>query len=82
MQLQPLFLRGVIDGFIEKKAVIKTEDGQKILWPIINLPEHIKTGDQIRLVLTNTATEQAERQEIAKAMLNYILSDERAQEKV
>lgn len=73
IQEQKFFIRGVIDRFEGKKAVIATEDNQKIIWPIENLPENVGEGSSIRLVISTSATNGAEREKIAKTILNEIL---------
>ncbi|MFH1598173.1 MAG: DUF3006 domain-containing protein [Patescibacteria group bacterium] len=73
MTERPYHLKGVIDRFEEKNAVIRTDDQQEVFWPIKNLPEHVKEGSTLRLVATTNMTDQEEREEIAKALLNRIL---------
>jgi len=69
------YLNGTLDRFEEKMAVIITKDGQKLLWPIQNLPADCVTGSAVRIVLTTKTTDQEEREEIAKTILNKILKD-------
>ncbi len=68
-------LEGVIENFVDKKAVIVTKDGQKLSWPIKNLPEDCEKGTRIRIILTTSKTDQEERQKLAKAILNEILEN-------
>lgn len=67
------FLEGIIDGFSERNAVILTKDGQKLLWPIAQLPTDCEQGAKIRLILSTAKTDQAEREALAKTILNEIL---------
>ena len=67
------FLEGVIDRFEDKMAVIITKDGQKLLWPINNLPEDSQKGKTVRIVLSTTKSDQYEREKTAKTILNQIL---------
>ena len=67
------FLEGVIDRFEDKMAVIITKDGQKLLWPINNLPEDSQKGKTVRIVLSTTKSDQDEREKTAKTILNQIL---------
>ena len=71
--LKKYYLAGTIDRFEGKLAVIKTEDGQEIKWPITNLPENIEEGASIRLAISNSASDEKEKEEIAEKMLNEIL---------
>lgn len=67
------FLEGIIESFAEKNAIIATADGQKLLWPIKNLPADCNTGSKVRLILTTSVSDQQEREKIAKTVLNEIL---------
>lgn len=67
-----------VDRFEEKLAVLRSQDGQEVLWPIKKLPDETKSGEIVRLVLSNNKTETEEREKTAKAVLNEILnSDEK-----
>ncbi len=70
------YLKGTIDRFEGKLAVIKFEEGQEFHWPIKNLPEEAKEGTAVRLILTTSLSDQEEREETAKALLNEILKRE------
>ncbi len=67
------YIEGVISGFEEKSAVIITNDGQKILWPIQNLPPNCNRDDLVKIVLLNSLHEEEEKQKMAKIILNKIL---------
>ena len=66
-------LKGVIDRFEGKLAVIKTEEGQEFHWPIKSLPEEASEGAAVRLSLSTSESDEKERQETAKALLNEVL---------
>ena len=68
--------KGVIDRFEGKNAIIKTDDGQKIKWPIQKLPNSIKEGNAIRISLSTSATDEEERKKTAKTLLNELLKKE------
>lgn len=70
-------LKGTLDRFEENKAVIKTEDGQQILWPKENLSEDIKEGSAVDIVIFNEEAEQIQREKMAKTLLNEILKKEK-----
>ena len=70
------YIKAIIERFEGKFAVIKTDDKQKILWPIKNLPDDIREGSSIRLIFSTSKTEQEERTKVAKTMLNEILKGE------
>ena len=70
----PLIIKGILDRFEGKLAVIKTESNTEIFWPIKNLPEDIATGSAVRLTLSTNENEGQERTALAQIMLNDILN--------
>lgn len=66
----------VIDRFEEKFAVLKGQSGEEILWPIKKLPDDVKTGEAVRLTLTQAKDETEEKEKLAKALLNEILKND------
>lgn len=70
-----------IDATIEKfegtEVLIKTQDGTIIRWPIKRLPDDAKVGTAIRLLLRTSGSEQLEREQVAKTILNEMLKTER-----
>ena len=71
------FIKAVIDRFEGDSAVIKTEDGQELLWPKLNLPEDAKEGSALRLGLSTNQTDEEERAKLAKTLLNEILQNKK-----
>ena len=69
------FLEGVVDKFEKKMAVIVIADGQKLLWPIKDLPEECEVGTAVRIILATSKTDQEEREKIALTILNQILKN-------
>ena len=69
------FLKGIIDRFKDKLAIIITEDDQKLIWPIKDLPEDCEQGTAVRIILTTSRTDQEERDKVAKTVLNKILKN-------
>ena len=63
-----------LEAFQEKNALFKTEEGQKILWPIKNLPENMRIGDRVRLNLATSGSLEEEREAVAKEVLNQLLN--------
>ncbi|MFA6410871.1 MAG: hypothetical protein WCW26_04845 [Candidatus Buchananbacteria bacterium] len=68
-------LEGKIDHFEDKNAIIILADGQKISWPIKNLPDDCLADTPIRLILTTSKNDEKEREKIAKTILNEILKN-------
>ena len=69
------FLNAKIEKFAHKMAVIVTNDGQKLLWPIKELPDDCQAGTLVRIILSTDQSDQAEREKIAKDILNQILKN-------
>ncbi len=65
-----------VDKIETEVAVLKFDDGQVLKWSIDNLPADIEEGSQVKLVLFSNKSEQAEREELAKKVLNEILKTE------
>lgn len=65
-----------IDRFEENKAVLKTEDGQEIIWPKDKLPTEIKEGDVLDFSILKNEEAREEKKKQAKDILNEILDVE------
>lgn len=65
-----------IDKIEKEVAVLKFDDGQVLNWSLENLPADIEEGSRIKLVLFSDRSEQVEREELAKTVLNEILKTE------
>ena len=74
MSEKKYYLRARVIRFEDKAARLELSDGQTINWPIKNLPDEIVVGQEIRLNLKTEASEEIERQETAKEILNQLLS--------
>lgn len=69
------FIKAVIDRLEENFAVLKTEDGQEVLWPVKDLSKEAKEGAAVRLILSTDESDEEERKKIAKTLLNEILQN-------
>jgi hypothetical protein len=56
----------------EKQVILQLPDGQEFTWPRNLLPESIKEGQAIRVLLHDAETEEEERQKLARALVNEI----------
>ncbi len=74
------FLKAAVDRFEGDSAVIKTEDGQELIWPKSELPEGAKEGTAVRLALSTSQTDEEERAKLAKTLLNEILQNRSSDE--
>ncbi|MFH1428034.1 MAG: DUF3006 domain-containing protein [Patescibacteria group bacterium] len=63
----------VIDRFENDKAVLKTEDGQTIIWPKAKLPSDSKEGAVLNFIISSNQQTEDEKKEMAKNILNEIL---------
>lgn len=75
------FLKAAVDRLEGNFAVVKTEDGQELLWPIADLPEGVKEGTAVRLNLSTNQTDEEERTKLAKSLLNEILQPKKDEQK-
>lgn len=71
------FLQTVLDRFEDKLAVLKTENGQEFLWPRDRLPEGSKEGSVVYLEALLSPEKEAEREKLAKKILNEILNSKK-----
>lgn len=69
-------ITAVVDRIEGNKAVLKLDDGQSLLWSMDNWPSEAGEGTAVKLVLMTNKDEEAEREKIAKAVLNEILKVE------
>lgn len=74
MFLDRYYITGVIDCMEEDTAVIRTDDGQEILWQLDNLPPELKEGSVVKLFIKHSVNEEIGREEFAKSLLNEILA--------
>ena len=72
-QPSSFYLKATIEGFEDKNAIIRFEDGQVIRWPQKNLPDDCIQGNIIRIILKTTEDDSVEREKIAKEILNQLL---------
>ncbi|MDX9893711.1 MAG: hypothetical protein RB292_04885 [Patescibacteria group bacterium] len=68
------FIIGRVDRFIQKDALIILANGEEVSWPINNLPPEIEAGSEIKLILSTAETEEFQRQQLAKSILNEVLN--------
>lgn len=63
-----------LDHFDDGSAILKTEKGSKVLWPISLFPEEAKEGESIIFkIATETEKKEIDRG-VAKSILNEILN--------
>jgi len=67
------FLKGVIDRFEGNMAVLKLDNGAEINWPKENLYAEAKEGDVVKLFAAPDGADTAEREALAKSILNELL---------
>jgi hypothetical protein len=67
-------LKVKIVRFEGRFAVLETDDGQNIRWPIKELPDDAKEGGSVRLIISTAKTEEVARQSLARAAINTLLS--------
>ena len=72
-ETEALGASGTIERFEDTMAVITLGDGQSIRWAIKDLPKDCAVGTTVRLVLKTSTSDQADREQLAKSILNEIL---------
>ena len=65
-----------IDRFEADKAVLKTEQGDSIIWPRSKLPQNSREGMVLTFNITDNIKAAKDKEEIAKDILNEILNTE------
>jgi len=65
----------LVEKFEDKWAVLILADNQKINWPIKDLPEDVKQGSRVRIIISSSASQEEERKKLAKELINEILQD-------
>ena len=73
-------LEGKIEKFENRDAIIVLTNGQKVVWPINNLPEDAQVASEVRLSVSTAKTGEAELEKIAKVILNKILKTDQSAE--
>ena len=63
----------IIDRFENDKAVLKTEDGNTIIWPKDKLPNNTKEGSVLVFDILKDEEAQISKKKLAKNILNEIL---------
>ena len=66
-----------IDRFEGGKAVLKTNDGDTIIWPKGKLPENIHEGSVLTVSIHTLAEKESKNKQLAKDILNEILNPEK-----
>lgn len=63
-----------IDRFENEKAVLKTEDGETIVWPKNMLPAGAKEGMILAFTVIGDEEKEKNKKELAKDILNELLN--------
>lgn len=71
-----LFLQATVDRFEGEYAILKTEDGEELKWPRKNLPSSVHEGNILYLQTMLNTEKEAEREKLAKTLLNEILKND------
>ncbi|RJR31127.1 DUF3006 domain-containing protein [Candidatus Parcubacteria bacterium] len=72
------YLKGKILRFEGKFAVLEFSDGQKINWPIKDLPYDLAVGQELKISILRDM--EAENEKLAKKILNKILGNKNENE--
>ena len=66
-------IAGIIDRWLNGRAVVRLLDGQELIVARRHLPKESTLGDQVELHLTTPALAALTREELARAVLKEIL---------
>lgn len=69
----PVSQEGIVEKIDQDQAEIRL-NGQVLRWPADRLPQSVKVGDAVRVIVTSPELENMDREVLAKAILNEILS--------
>lgn len=62
-----------IDRLEGKMAVLKTDDGDTVIWPKNKLPTGAREGAVLNFIIANDGETEKNKKELAKEILNQIL---------
>ena len=65
-------LTATVDRFEGKAALLRFQDGQEFRWPLKSLPDDVQEGSTVRVSMTTSAMDEAERERLARTMLNEL----------
>lgn len=68
-----MFIQITIDRFEGDKAILKTNEGETIIWSKNKLPIEAKEGSVLNFKITSDLEEEKEKKALAKEILNEIL---------
>lgn len=68
-------LKVTVKKFEGKFAVLETSERLCFSWPIKDLPDDVEVGTRIRLIAATSRTDEQEREQLAKAVLNAIINE-------
>jgi len=65
-----------IDRIENEKAVLKTDNGETIVWPKTELPAELREGSVLNFTISDSPELEKNKKEMAKNILNELLSEE------
>lgn len=68
-------LEAVIDRFEGETAILRVKDAKEILWPKSALPADTREGGVVYLQALSSKEKEAEREALAKTLLNEVLKN-------
>ena len=72
MSVAPKGIEATVDRWEGDMAVLKTSDGQEILWPGSDLPDGVAEGSVVRLVAVLEGALTEDKQALAREVLNEV----------
>jgi len=73
IRIKNMIIKIILDRFENDKAVLKTEDGENIIWPKNKLPENAQESQIFNFTIDNDEKTAKDKKGLAKNILNEIL---------
>jgi hypothetical protein len=67
-------MHAIIDRIEQEVAVIRTNDGQTLLWHVDNMPTHLREGDEIVLEIKGADEAKRSQEALAREVLDEIFN--------
>ncbi len=71
-------ISATIDRFEDKLAVLRLDDGQELVLPVVNLPSGVREGSRLILEVMTAEEDEAKRVERARQLLNDLLTNKQS----
>lgn len=70
-----MIIKLIVDRLEESQAVLITQNGQEIVWPIDKLPVNTSEGQELVFSINSDLNQKDNQKDLAKDILNEILNN-------